>query len=285
MYLQNIYLLHGIRANLILTNLENMKKLLIILVATGMVACNPSQNETGNDSSGAETGSTENMNNSGGSSGDSLSITTTSVDTSVSNFITMAAVSNVMEVEASEIAQKKASDQNVRSFAAKMVEDHGNALRKLSSLAKKKKVELPVMVDANRNWTAAEESPAKTRSDEAEKYGSQSRPGRDVISNDSKADQAETNRSSGAVSSDKVGTANATYLSHQEKLNRLKLRTGADFDREYAKMMIGDHAKAISMLQKASQNNDSDIRSFAQEMLPTIKEHEASSKALLKKIQ
>ena len=276
----------GIRSKRDSFYLKNMKNLWIILVAASMVACNRSQNDDSrSNASGSQAGSTESINEESENSGDSVSITTTSVDTSVSNFITMAAVSNVMEVEASEVAQKKSSNEGVRSFAVMMVEDHGNALRKLSSLAKKKRVELPVMVDANRNWTPAEDSPAKTRSDEAEKYGSQSRPGRDVIRNDSKTDQAATNESSGAVSSEKAGATNAMYLSHQEKLNRLKVRTGADFDREYIKMMVNDHAAAIRMLQRAVENKDADIRSYAQEMLPTIKKHEASSKALMKKIQ
>jgi putative membrane protein len=273
-----------------------MKNFFIILFAACFIACNSNQNADGtsgvSDASGTSVGATDTGNSgngtNSGSGTDAATVTTASIDTSVSNFIQLAVMNNAMEIEASEVAQKKSTNSDVQSFAGMMVSDHGNALKKLRTLAKKKRVEIPMMVDANGELTAPENSAAKTRPSSAEKYGSQSRPGQDVVKHDQKDATSTGPAGSGSQKAGKgqnAGPGNAMFVTHQEKLNRLKLRTGADFDREYMKMMLEDHAKAIQMLQKAINNSDADVKTFAQQMLPTVKIHETSAKTLMNKIQ
>jgi putative membrane protein len=259
-----------------------MKKLAIILLAAGISACNRGNDRVNTSGSEADTASIV----------DTSAITTVSVDTSVSNFIRLTAISNAIEIESAEVAQKKSSNAEVKSFAGMMFADHGNALRKLKTIADKKKVEFPLMVDANRNWSGAEVSGTKTSSDAAEKYGSQSRPGRDITSDDSKGKTGEREpaKSTQPIENSRsniggAGADSAMYVSHQDKLNRLKMRTGADFDREYMEMMVADHGKAISLFEQASSNRDDEIQAYAREMLPILKRHETSAKSLLKKLK
>jgi putative membrane protein len=50
--------------------------------------------------------------------------------------------------------------------------------------------------------------------------------------------------------------------------------TGADFDREYGKMMLSDHRKDVSEFEKQStRGTDADLKAFASKTLPTLKEH------------
>ena len=53
------------------------------------------------------------------------------------------AEANMAEVEAGKLAQNKASSDEVKKFAAHMVEDHGKMLSEQQSMAKSKGVELP----------------------------------------------------------------------------------------------------------------------------------------------
>jgi putative membrane protein len=60
-------------------------------------------------------------------------------------------------------------------------------------------------------------------------------------------------------------------------------KTGADFDKEFAKMMVDDHQKTITMFEKeASSGSDPDIKNWASKTLPTLQSHLAEAKTLPK---
>lgn len=63
-------------------------------------------------------------------------------------FYQKAAVGGMAEVEAGKLAQEKGSSDAVKSFGAKMVEDHTAANEKLMALAASKKIKLPNTLDA-----------------------------------------------------------------------------------------------------------------------------------------
>ncbi|QND66648.1 DUF4142 domain-containing protein [Mesorhizobium loti] len=63
-------------------------------------------------------------------------------------FVNKAAAGGMFEVESSKIAQDKVSDQSVKDFAQKMIDDHGAANAKLESLAGEQKLKVPSDVDA-----------------------------------------------------------------------------------------------------------------------------------------
>jgi putative membrane protein len=79
------------------------------------------------------------------------------VDTAGRKFLTEAAMGGMTEVEAGELAARKAVQNDVKVFSEEMVTDHGNANEELKRIAAAKGVELPRQVDrkhrSDAEWT------------------------------------------------------------------------------------------------------------------------------------
>jgi putative membrane protein len=61
---------------------------------------------------------------------------------------------------------------------------------------------------------------------------------------------------------------------HRDMINSLASRSGRDFDRAYMDMMLEDHEKDVAKFEMASNQADNEnVRSFAAETLPTLREH------------
>jgi putative membrane protein len=61
---------------------------------------------------------------------------------------------------------------------------------------------------------------------------------------------------------------------HKKDMTKLSSLSGAEFDREYGKMMLSDHRKDVSEFEKQStRGTDADLKAFATKTLPTLKEH------------
>jgi len=57
--------------------------------------------------------------------------------------------------------------------------------------------------------------------------------------------------------------------------------TGSVFDKAYAKQMVSDHNKAVSLFEKEStKGTDPDLKDFATKTLPTLQEHLQMAKSL-----
>ncbi|HEX3186458.1 MAG TPA: DUF4142 domain-containing protein [Pyrinomonadaceae bacterium] len=68
---------------------------------------------------------------------------------------------------------------------------------------------------------------------------------------------------------------------HRAHVTKLSGMTGAEFDREYSKMMLSDHNKDVSEFEKEStQGADPDLKAFAAKTLPTLQQHLEMAKAL-----
>ena len=68
---------------------------------------------------------------------------------------------------------------------------------------------------------------------------------------------------------------------HREHVTKMSAMSGADFDREYSKMMLSDHRKDVSEFEKEStRGTDADLKAFATKTLPTLKEHLKMAEAL-----
>jgi len=65
-----------------------------------------------------------------------------------SSFVMKAAAGGVKEVEAGKLASSKATNSDVKSFAQRMVKDHGKANSELMSLAKSKSIEAKASKDS-----------------------------------------------------------------------------------------------------------------------------------------
>lgn len=128
----------------------------------------------------------------------------------MSEFMTKAASSNMMEIELGKLAQQKAQNADVKRFAQMMVTDHTKASAEMKALAAQKNVTLP----------------------------------------------------------DSMGSE------HRDHMNKMRDKTGADFDKDYMDMMVNAHQKDVSMFEDASQNmQDPDVKAFASKTLETLRMH------------
>ena len=127
------------------------------------------------------------------------------------DFVNRAAISNMFEIQSSQLAQQKAQNDRVRQFAQNMVQDHTAAGDKLKSSAQ--------------------------------------------------------------------GIQGATIPSsldqpHQQMVQTLQSASGPGFDRDYVQMQVTAHRDAVSLFDQYAQNGDNQqLKQFAQQTLPTLREH------------
>jgi len=51
-------------------------------------------------------------------------------------------------------------------------------------------------------------------------------------------------------------------------------KSASDFDKEYSEKMVKDHKNAVDLFEKAANDgNDSDIKAWASNTLPTLRKH------------
>lgn len=61
---------------------------------------------------------------------------------------------------------------------------------------------------------------------------------------------------------------------HKTKIDKLTKLSGADFDKQYMNAMVSDHKEDIKKFQRvADKGKDADLKQFASQTLPTLKEH------------
>jgi putative membrane protein len=61
---------------------------------------------------------------------------------------------------------------------------------------------------------------------------------------------------------------------HKSTVDQLSKKSGAEFDREYMKAMVDDHKEDVEKFQReADKGDDADLKKFASEHLPILKEH------------
>jgi putative membrane protein len=71
----------------------------------------------------------------------------------------------------------------------------------------------------------------------------------------------------------------------QEAFKDLNDKTGADFDKKYAEMMVDGHEKTIEKMEKASEKaTDEEVRMWAANMLPTLRKHLEHAKTTKEKV-
>ncbi len=71
--------------------------------------------------------------------------------------------------------------------------------------------------------------------------------------------------------------ASPDWMARRE-IDRLKKVDAAEFDKDYTKLMLKDHVKVIKRFDKAAGDiEEQDIRTYAQNTLPTLREHLAHS--------
>jgi predicted outer membrane protein/sporulation protein YlmC with PRC-barrel domain len=127
------------------------------------------------------------------------------------DFVNRAAISNMFEIQSSQLAQQKAQNDRVRQFAQSMVQDHTAAGDKLKSTAQ-----------------GIQGATVPTSLDQP----------------------------------------------HQQMVQTLQSASGPGFDRNYVQMQVMAHRDAVSLFDQYAQNGDNQqLKQFAQQTLPTLREH------------
>ena len=77
-----------------------------------------------------------------------------------------------------------------------------------------------------------------------------------------------------AAAKDGLTLPQAPSPKQKEMADKLGKLQGAEFDKEYAHMMVKDHEEDVALFKKeASSGKDATMKAFAQKTLPTLEEH------------
>jgi putative membrane protein len=88
-------------------------------------------------------------------------------------------------------------------------------------------------------------------------------------------DHSKANDELKKIASDKgVQLSSDLDKKHKSKMDKLTKLSGAEFDRQYMRDMVSDHKDDIKKFQnEANKGKDADLKKFASQTLPTLKEH------------
>jgi putative membrane protein len=154
-------------------------------------------------------------------------------------FVQMAAHNGLMEIRMGNMAARKAQHPAVKQFGQTLVQDHTKANAELRQVAANKGMKLPIV----------EEKIAGAGQDAADSERQQVREKEDA-------------------------TAGQGHKEHAEGMKKLQNLSGTEFDREFVQLAVTSHQKTIHEFEKASQQlEDTQIKSWAQKTLPTLREH------------
>lgn len=71
----------------------------------------------------------------------------------------------------------------------------------------------------------------------------------------------------------------------KQEMDKMAKLSGAEFDKMYMSHMLKDHKKDVAEFEKeASNGNDSSVKSFAQQTLPTLREHLTMAQGIASKV-
>lgn len=95
-------------------------------------------------------------------------------------------------------------------------------------------------------------------------------------------DHTQANEKLGKLAGSKgVQIATAPDVAQQQDIDRLKDLDGAAFDRAYADLMVRSHKLTTGLYElEATKGEDTEIRAFAHDTLPVLREHEKLADSL-----
>lgn len=96
------------------------------------------------------------------------------------------------------------------------------------------------------------------------------------------ADHTQANEKLGKLAGSKgIQIATAPDVAQQQDIDRVKDLDGAAFDRAYSDLMVRSHKLTTGLCDlEASKGEDVEIRAFARDMLPVLREHEKLADSL-----
>ncbi|MDQ0639020.1 putative membrane protein [Pedobacter sp. W3I1] len=178
-------------------------------------------------------------------------------------FLQQAAIAGMKEVLTGKLAAEKATDKKIKAFGQMMVEDHTKANEELRTLAKLKKVNLPM----------------------SRPEGELRPDGRVDSSPENLKDTSRSKNAEGEAGNTgqvKKTGSNANEIDVTSAVNNLNNLSGASFDKAYVEMMLADHQNAVALFEKAAQSTDRAVKAYASKYLPVLKKHLKQANALAK---
>lgn len=96
------------------------------------------------------------------------------------------------------------------------------------------------------------------------------------------ADHTQANEQLGKLAGSKgIQIATAPDVAQQQDIDRLKGLDGAAFDRAYSDLMVRSHKLTSGLYElEATKGEDVEIRAFAHDSLPVLREHEKLADSL-----
>jgi len=88
-------------------------------------------------------------------------------------------------------------------------------------------------------------------------------------------DHTKANTQLKAVAAQKnISLSPALMEKHQQHIDMLKSKKGAEFDQEYINMMVDDHQEDVEKFSdESTKGTDADVKAFATKTLPVLKKH------------
>lgn len=193
-------------------------------------------------------------------------------------FIEKAAKKGQKELALSQLATERASRQQVREYAQQLVDDHHNVNQQLTRLAQNKGVVL-------------KEPGGMSGVDRMEADAS----GGSVAARTASQRRADEPRRGAGGPGEMGGTARRpeqredrptpSEMSDERQVRALAQRGGEEFDQQYVRLMVKEHEDAVNMFEKAAQDaRDPQVRSFASQHVPTLREHLQEAKNLRRRV-
>jgi putative membrane protein len=71
---------------------------------------------------------------------------------------------------------------------------------------------------------------------------------------------------------------------YKQKQTALEQKSGEEFDKEFATLMLKDHAKGIPKYQQAAKLDDAEVKAYAQDTLPKLQTHMQHGKEVAKTV-
>lgn len=183
---------------------------------------------------------------------------TAQTDTQLSNedkeFIKKAAHGGMIEVELGRMGVEKATNQEVKQFAQRMIDDHTRANDELMQLASSKGITIP------KDMSATDHATHHQTTSDAQPQPQKEQP----QPPDPPAPQKEMTGAKDKMHMDE----------HKAVKDRLSKLSGAEFDQAFMEQMVKDHTQAVTLFEnQATNGKDAEVKAWAAKTLPTLKEH------------
>jgi putative membrane protein len=164
-------------------------------------------------------------------------------------FVSDAAVGGMKEIFLSEAVLQTSTNDDIKSFAKRMVKDHSAANKKLAKIAEAEGLNFP---------------PTNTFSADDPNW------------NDARISNPDSLKGGQLLT-----MTNLPYLADYQVVKHLQSLTGDQFDQGYLSDLASDHTQAVSEFETASQNlSDPDLKKFATKTLPTLQKHSKMAQEL-----